>query len=276
MGSMIDLRQSFGKNLDGKYDWNYWIADPQGPLSKHVPAADTAAEQFFELPETPEDVQTLWSPNDLRYLTLNTPADRPPLHMQVSPKKNAETLIYRTISHLHALQTKNVIVHADLNTPGTSEILNGIRILTRILPYIYEADHLHDWEDRFFWQPRKPAWYDDPQTLKRTYYDGLDTEKEYAERNKNKEIGLPLGELMLDLLVNYLFFPNFTLPARNGLQALKPQFTVWQSGIGANKGAGMSKENEKNANEVLKLLLVLCSRSMYTAPSESFLNFENT
>ena len=148
--------------------------------------------------------------------------------------------------------------------------MNGVRILTRILPYIYEADHLADWEDRFFWQPRKPVSYLDVKTNKSIYRDGL-SDKLLQEEEKNKVIGPPLGEQLLDILIDYLFFPGFTLPPRkdaSGLPDLKPTYTVWQSGIGANKGASMTKENERNATEVLRLLLALASRSMYFSPSK--------
>ena len=214
-------------------------------------------------------MQTLWSPNDLRSLTLSNPADRPRSPTQTAPKKNTETLIYRTIGRLHALQTKRVF--SDPNTPIAPEILNGIRILTRLLPYIYEAEHLHDWEEKFFWQPRKPACYTDPKTNARKYFDGLDETKTVSEQEKDEEIGPPLGEQLVDILINYLFFPNFTLPARrdaNGMPELKPIFVVWQSGIGANKGVGMTKEHERNAMEVLRLLLSLSSRAMYIPPSK--------
>jgi hypothetical protein len=138
------------------------------------------------------------------------------------------------------------------------------------LPYIYEADHLQDWEAQFFWTPRKPVGYVDPKTDKSRYYDGLDETKTIPDERKDTVLGPPLGEQLTDILINYLFFPNFTLPAKKDaseLPDLKPRFVVWQSGIGANKGIGMTKENERNAMEVLRLLLALSSRAMYIAPS---------
>lgn len=35
------------------------------------------------------------------------------------------------------------------------DALNCIRILTRILPYVYEAEQLQAWEDKFFWGVRR-------------------------------------------------------------------------------------------------------------------------
>lgn len=165
------------------------------------------------------------------------------------------------------MQRKRVL--DDPHAAIAPEVLNGVRILTRFLPFIYEAEHLTDWEDQFFWQPRKPASYPDPKSDGRIYCDGLNG-KVIPEGRKNSEIGPPLGHLLIDILINYLFFPGLTLPPKkdaNGLPDLKPVFTVWNSGIGANKGIGMTKENEKNALEVVRLLLVLASRSMYYLPS---------
>lgn len=214
-------------------------------------------------------MQALWSPNDLRNLTLNPGADRPSTNTQTAPKKNVETLIYRTVGRLQTLQTKRVL--EDPNASIAPEVLNSVRILTRLLPYIYEADHLNEWEDRFFWLPRKPVLYVDRRNNRYTYKDGL-TAEIVPEEQKDQELGRPLGEQLVDLLIGYLFFPGFTLPAKRdveGLPDLKPTYVVWQSGIGANKGAGLTKEHERNATEVLRLLLTLASRTMYISPGRS-------
>lgn len=236
---------------------------------ENIPVEDQWWTRFLQLPESAEDVQNLWSSNDLRNLTRNSPADRPPPNTQTTPPKNAETLIYRTISCLHTLQTKRV--YSDPETSIAPEVLNGVRILTRLLPYIYEADHLYNWEEKFFWTPRKPAHYTKAKTGEDVYLDGLSADQTFSEDRKDEKIGPPLGELLIDVLINYLFFPGFTLPARKdakGLPELKPVYNVWQSGIGANKGAAMTKENVRNAVEVLRLLLAMSSRSMYISPGE--------
>ncbi|KAI7575334.1 hypothetical protein KC346_g19977, partial [Hortaea werneckii] len=119
----------------------------------NIDPADRWWCQFYQLPETAEDVFALWSPNDVRNLTINHAADRPPPGTQIAPKKNLETLMYTCIGRLHALQTRRC--YSDPHQPIAPEVLNCVRILTRLLPYIYEAEHLQDWEDTFFWKPRK-------------------------------------------------------------------------------------------------------------------------
>lgn len=222
--------------------------------------------QFIELPETAEDVQALWSPNDLRLLTKDTDALRPALGTQTGPKKNVETLLYRTIRFLSVAQLGE---HFD-GTPipnRNNKILNAVRILTRILPYIYQAEHLREWEQEFFWLPRVPTKMQEVNGRDIVYVDGLDEGVEFKENKKHKEFAPALGETLIDCLMDYLFFPTLTQPARAD-GSLKPTRTVWQSGIGSNRGSGMTKEHEKAALEILRLLLVLASRSMYIPPSK--------
>lgn len=100
-----------------------------------------------------------------------------------------------------------------------------------------------------------------------TYYDGLAPRQQVSD--KDAVLGPPLGEHLIDLLVNYLFFPGFTLPKRldeRGLPDLKVQYHIWDSGIGCRQRIGMTKENERNAMEVLRLLLALSSKQLYLHP----------
>lgn len=250
----------------------------------NIDPTDKWWSQFYQLPESADDVFALWSPTDVRNLTNNHSADRPPFGSQTAPKKNLETLIYTCIGRLYALQTKRC--YADPHQSITHEVLNCIRILTRLLPYIYEAEHLQDWEDRFFWQPRKlTRIWDSRREKLGPYFDGLthkrhsakgnkenaesDTEAERNEESENlgeKVIGPALGEQLIDILVRCMFFPGFTLPRKldaDGLPELKVQYHIWNSGIGCRQSVGMSKENERNAVEVIRLLLSVCSKQLY-------------
>lgn len=236
-----------------------------------IPADSSWWARFYQLPETAEDVFALWSPNDLRHLTNNTEASPPtPGDEHPSPKKNAETLIYIVIARLDVLQNRHV--HPDPHTPVALEILNCVRILTRLLPYIYEADHLAAWEAKFFWAPRKAtSVWDKKHNRRSPLFDGLNPSKKLPEGSENEDIDRPLGERLIDLLINYLFFPNFALPKKldeHGRPDLHVSYSIWQSGIGCKQSQGMTKENERNAMEVLRLLLTLSSRMMYLPPSE--------
>jgi hypothetical protein len=39
-------------------------------------------------------------------------------------------------------------------TPQTALLLNCCRVLTRIMPYIFESPECAAWEEKFFWAPR--------------------------------------------------------------------------------------------------------------------------
>jgi hypothetical protein len=111
-------------------------------LSPGIQRANTDQDtiQFWELPESTEDIFSLFSPNDIRR-TRDTALE------------NLETLILAITSRLFILRH-----HPSFPDPEFAperDALNCIRILTRILPYIYEAEQLQPWEDKFFWGVRR-------------------------------------------------------------------------------------------------------------------------
>ena len=78
----------------------------------------------------------------------------------------------------------------------------------------------------------------------------------------------PLGEELIDTLIDLLFFSSFTLPHNDQLKK-KVTYSIWQSGVGCNTAPSSSKEMESNRTEILRLLLTLCSKSLYMPASES-------
>jgi hypothetical protein len=148
-----------------------------------------------------------------------------------------------------------------------------MRILTRLTPYLYEAEHLKDWQEDFFWKPRRPT-----QVLSGTerrtpiYFDGIDPRRKYRQGEIEQAIGPPLGEILLELIIDYLFSPGFAIPRRyrqDGTLDTEIVVKVWQSGIGSNKSLMCTKEHERNQMETLRLLIALSSKPMYTQTSRS-------
>jgi len=87
-----------------------------------------------------EDVFSLFSPNDIRR-TRDTSLE------------NLETLISAVITRLNELTH-----HPSFPDPELAperDALNCIRVLTRVLPFVYEADNLSEWEEKFFWTARR-------------------------------------------------------------------------------------------------------------------------
>ncbi|KAF2769164.1 hypothetical protein EJ03DRAFT_327609 [Teratosphaeria nubilosa] len=240
----------------------------------NLPVDSATWPQFYQLPESADDVFSLWSPTDIRNLTLNGgDHGRPAPGSQVPPRKNLETLIYTCVARLEALQT----AQWETVTPGGDgalEVLNCARILTRLMPYIYEADHLHDWEQQFFWRKQKPQRiWDKRHNRPGPWFDGLHPRKKLVPPSDGDvaemELGEPLGERLVRLLAGYMFFQCLTLPRKldeHGYAETKVAYHIWNSGIGCRQSVGMTKENEKNAAEIVRLLLALCSRQMYIAP----------
>ncbi|KAI0005164.1 high-temperature-induced dauer-formation protein-domain-containing protein [Xylariaceae sp. FL0662B] len=218
---------------------------------RHIPADDPYWTSFWELPESSEDVFSLFAPADIRRTR-----DR--------AIENLETLILAITSRLFILRH-----HPSFPDPEFAperDALNCIRILTRVLPFIYEVDHLQSWEDKFFWGARR----------KRTRRSAIANEVLFDEANEEDqdvkrptdefEDAKPLAEELIDTLVDLLFFSDLTLPRQ---QHGKPKvnYAIWQSGVGCNTAMATTKEYESNRCEILRLLLTLASQSMYLSPN---------
>ncbi|EME43457.1 hypothetical protein DOTSEDRAFT_72743 [Dothistroma septosporum NZE10] len=235
-----------------------------------IPFADPVWQKFFELPESYDDVASLWSVNDIGCLTKSNNDNRPPPNTQTVPDKNLETLLYSLIGRLKTLQQQHV--YGDDQRRTNTEILNCMRILTRVMPFIYEAQHLKEWHDRFFWESRRPTYFwdkrrDQPGQL----MDGLNPSEKYELSDFDTHIGRPLGQETLEVVTNYLFFCGFTLPTRlddEGKPDLEIIPKVWQTGIGSKSSANVTRENERHQQEVVRLLIALMSRTMYIQPND--------
>jgi hypothetical protein len=140
--------------------------------------------------------------------------------------------------------------------------LNCIRVLTRVLPFIYEKDGLQAWEHRFFWTSRR----------KRTRKASVGTEVLFDEAHEDEtspkakqeefEDVQPLGEELIDTLIDLLFFSDLTV-AKVAHGRPKVSYAIWQSGVGCNAAVPTTREFESNRIEILRLLLTMAGQSMY-------------
>ncbi|KAL9598619.1 MAG: hypothetical protein Q9219_004364 [cf. Caloplaca sp. 3 TL-2023] len=208
-------------------------------------------KQFWKLPETAEDVFSLFSSSDIRRARDNS------LH-------NVENLLTSLISRLVTLA--QLPAFPDLDLAPAKEALNCIRVITRLLPFLYEVDHLEAWEDRFFWQRRRRRQDNGPNNKPEVLFDGSASErvneKDQAEENEVFEYLKPLGEELVDNLVDLLFYTGFTIP-RVERSKRKVTYAIWQNGVGCNASMQASKEMENNRSEILRLLLTMSSKSLY-------------
>jgi High-temperature-induced dauer-formation protein len=163
--------------------------------------------------------------------------------------------------------------------------LNCIRVLTRVLPFVYEKESLEDWEERFFWGKRRCRKRRARNAARRgdveaeVLFDGsaapsspsperLDSQEHHANSQDPAdefEDAKPLAEELLDTLIDLLFYSSFTLPQTSPGKPKVP-YSIWQSGVGCHTSIPSTKEYESNRAEVLRLLLVMCSKSLYMRP----------
>ncbi|KAI5293094.1 hypothetical protein KEM52_005835 [Ascosphaera acerosa] len=233
------------------------------------------ARQFWELPESVEDVFSLFGAADVRRTRDGNLA-------------NLETLLLAVCSKLVALRHHPSF--PDYTYAPARDALNCVRILTRILPFIYEADNLERWEEQFFWakrrkktreaQLRAQVLFDEAETGAGT--GGEDEPDRTQTRRPSREEDYhevkPLAEELIDTLIDLLFFSGFTIPQVNGNGRTqhgngngngKVSYSIWSSGVGCNSAMGSNRELESNRTEVLRLLLTLASKSMYMSSEDS-------
>jgi len=153
------------------------------------------------------------------------------------------------------------------------DALNCIRVLTRVLPYIYEADHLEAWEDKFFWGKRRKRSRKGQVAKAEVLFEGAHPDDTTRGDAPEFEEAKPLAEELIDTLIDLLFFSDFTLPKAPAGKN-KVTYAIWQTGVGCNTPVTSSKESESNRQEILRLLLALASKSMYMSPSRSLCSFK--
>jgi hypothetical protein len=205
------------------------------------------------LPESSEDIFSLFAPADVRRTRDNA-------------LENLENLVRSATDRLFMLRH-----HPSFPDPEFApdrEALNCIRVLTRVLPFIYEKETLQQWEEELFWAPRrKPT--RNSAIANEVLFDGVQDEAQDGPPKtpvEEFEDAKPLAEELIDTLLDFLFFSDLTVPiAPQG----KPKVThaIWQSGVGCNTSIPTTREHESNRCEILRLLLTLAGHSMYLSPS---------
>uniref|UniRef100_A0AAZ3RJI4 Uncharacterized protein n=1 Tax=Oncorhynchus tshawytscha TaxID=74940 RepID=A0AAZ3RJI4_ONCTS len=160
---------------------------------------------------------------------------------------NLATLCYKAVEKL--------VQGADSGCPSEKErqiVLNCIRLLTRILPYIFEDA---DWRG-FFWSTVPGAGRQD-------------------EGDDDDDGARPLAESLLLAVSDLLFCPDFTVQShkRTGsdtaedIQSIDSCEYIWEAGVGFAQSPPLNYTHDLNRTELLKLLLTCFSEAMYLPPS---------
>uniref|UniRef100_A0A4W6G0I3 HID1 domain containing n=1 Tax=Lates calcarifer TaxID=8187 RepID=A0A4W6G0I3_LATCA len=160
---------------------------------------------------------------------------------------NLATLCYKAVEKL--------VQGAESGCPTEREkqvILNCTRILTRILPYIFEDQ---DWRG-FFWSTVPGAG--------RAGVNELDDD----------DGARPLAESLLLAIADLLFCPDFTVHSHKrgpdsveNMQSIDSCEYIWEAGVGFAQSPPLNYIHDLNRTELLRLLLTCFSEAMYLPPS---------
>ncbi|CAO3638685.1 unnamed protein product [Mucor hiemalis] len=151
-----------------------------------------------------------------------------------SARENIEVLIDKV------LQKMETILKAK-NFPSEQNSINQ-------LLNCYECSA---WEETFFWTPRQ-----------------IEKETKTSDNKPEFEILPCRGEVLLKMTIQALFLAGFTIPISLATKESKVVYTIWENGVGSTIPISSYKDNESNRTEVLRLLTVLLSKSMYIPPSQ--------
>uniref|UniRef100_A0A8C7Y1L1 HID1 domain containing n=1 Tax=Oryzias sinensis TaxID=183150 RepID=A0A8C7Y1L1_9TELE len=160
---------------------------------------------------------------------------------------NLATLCYKAVEKL--------VQAAESGCPSERErqvVLNCTRILTRILPYIFEDQ---DWRG-FFWSTVPGAG--------RAGLNELDED----------DGARPLAELLLLAVADLLFCPDFTVHSHKrgpdsveSMQSIDSCEYIWEAGVGFAQSPPLNYIHDLNRTELLRLLLTCFSETMYLPPA---------
>ncbi|XP_034049903.1 protein HID1-like isoform X2 [Thalassophryne amazonica] len=166
---------------------------------------------------------------------------------------NLATLCYKAVEKL--------VQAADSSCPTEKDrqmVLNCTRLLTRILPYIFEDA---DWRG-FFWSTVPGA------GRARNLDDDADDDAQ------------PLAESLLLAIADLLFCPDFTVQSHKksgtntteDVRSMDSCEYIWEAGVGFSQSPPPNYVHDLNRTELLKLLLTCFSEAMYLPPSSESKN----
>ncbi|KAF8940484.1 hypothetical protein BGZ58_006156 [Dissophora ornata] len=234
---------------------------------RNIPAAaNDYWEQFWTLPESVDDIFLLVESQDIRRVRDEAP-------------ENLECLIEKILGRLFELCESREFLKPQA---VAIQVLNCVRVLTRIFPFVFESEALRDWEELYFWPntiPTEKRADSSEQSIVPEVVTAMNVETQLADKARSRHgqctieefpepaESAPLqGSRLIKTLLDLLFTSGFTLPTaletKTGVS-----YVIWETGIGSSKPIGTSKDLDDNRTEILRLLLVLFSRSMYIPPS---------
>uniref|UniRef100_H3BX91 HID1 domain containing n=1 Tax=Tetraodon nigroviridis TaxID=99883 RepID=H3BX91_TETNG len=162
---------------------------------------------------------------------------------------NLATLCYKAVEKLVQVADSGCSTEKQCHM-----VLNCTRLLTRILPYIFEDA---DWRG-FFWST----------------VPGAGRARSFGE-DEGEDEARPLAESLLLAIADLLFCLDFTVhstkksgpDAALDLQSVDSCEYIWEAGVGFAHSPPYNHVHDMNRTELLKLLLTCFSEAMYLPPS---------
>ncbi|KAK9462212.1 high-temperature-induced dauer-formation protein-domain-containing protein [Lipomyces oligophaga] len=241
-----------------------------------IPVEDPFWNQFWEVPENADDVFTLITAADVRRTRDSVPENLEHLIIAVitrladilrlapeiyvltpaTPGTSAQDLSDRN-TELNDSRSQPAV---PLLTPATAtkEALNCMRILTRVLPFLFEKRELESWQNDLFWGLGQTLDHSDNDIVHNSPEQDAGSNLEFDDR--------PLGAALLDTLVDFLFLPGFAIPVSASQSSMPLTYTIWETGIGNDTPTGTTNQMESNKVETLRTLLAITSEAMYLSP----------
>lgn len=184
-----------------------------------------------------------WSENVTNVQDIFTLVPAPEIRaLREEAPSNLATLCYKAVEKLVKAVDNSCRTHHEQQT-----VLNCVRLLTRVLPYIFEDP---DWRG-FFWSTL-PGQSQDEAAVQ----------------------SMPLAQSLITAICDLLFCPDFTVAANRksgpdkaeDLQAIDSCEYIWEAGVGFAHSPPHYPAHDSNRTELLKLLLTCFSETMYQPP----------
>lgn len=231
-------------NTDSKLNFRKSIVQLTQKNQK-IDADDPFWEQFWCGHQTSlEDVFALVTASEIRNIRNDNPA-------------NLATLCYKAVEKLAQAVDSSCRTQAE-----QACVLNCVRLLIRIMPYIFEDDK---WR-HFFWSSLPAAQGGGEHNI---------TTQGENEQLTNQNQTVPLAQSLLNAICDLLFCPDFTVTAttrRPGPEKAEELANIdsceyiWEAGVGFAHSPPKNTNMERRRTELLKLLLTCFSEPMYRAP----------
>uniref|UniRef100_A0A0V0G467 Protein HID1 n=1 Tax=Triatoma dimidiata TaxID=72491 RepID=A0A0V0G467_TRIDM len=215
-------------NVDTKLNFRKAVIQLTSKTQPIDAADNTFWDQFWsENVTNVQDVFTLVPATEIRALREEAPS-------------NLATLCYKAVEKMVRAVDNSCRTQQEQQT-----VLNCARLLTRVLPYIFEDP---EWRG-FFW---------------------TSLPDNSGERNEESS---PLAHSLLSAISDLLFCPDFTVASKKSgpdkaedLQSIDSCEYIWEAGVGFAHSPPHYTTYDSARTELLKLLLTCFSETMYQPP----------